>query len=54
LQGWLPQTETHELANSDHLMPVRNSRDLAQALAGFFRRHPLPQAAALPQESITR
>jgi pimeloyl-ACP methyl ester carboxylesterase len=41
LLAWLPQAEPFVLAGATHLLQVENPRDLAEALAAFFARHPL-------------
>lgn len=40
LSAWLPQTEAFMLPNATHLLQVMNPRDMAEALADFFARHP--------------
>lgn len=45
LLRWLPQAETFVLPDATHLLQVMNPRGTAEALAGFFARHP-PQAHA--------
>lgn len=37
----LPEAESFELPNADHLLMVRNSPDLANALGDFFTRYPI-------------
>ncbi len=39
LQAWLPQSESYTLPDADHLLMLRNPRDMARALASFFSRH---------------
>ncbi len=45
LLDWLPNVESFELPGANHLLHVQNPGALAEALAGFFSRHPLPSAA---------
>ncbi len=45
LREWLPQTEHFALPNAGHLLQIQNPRGMAEALSGFFSRHPLPVAA---------
>ena len=45
LQDWLPQTETFVLPNATHALHTQNPRGMAEGLAGFFVRHPLPVSA---------
>ena len=42
LREWLPQTETFVLPNATHALQMQNARAMAEGLAGFFTRHPLP------------
>ena len=42
LLGWLPNAEPFELVGATHLLQVEQPRALAEALAGFFARHPGP------------
>jgi pimeloyl-ACP methyl ester carboxylesterase len=42
LLGWLPNAEPFVLPGSTHLLHVENPRAMAEALAAFFARHPLP------------
>ena len=42
LREWLPDAEAFVLPNATHLLQMQNPRGLAEALAGFFSRHPLP------------
>jgi pimeloyl-ACP methyl ester carboxylesterase len=44
LLAWLPNVESFELPEATHLLQVQNPRRLAEALAAFFARHPLPSA----------
>ena len=41
LQAWIPQTEIAIIPVTSHLLQIMNSRVVADALAGFFTRHPL-------------
>ena len=41
LLEWLPQTDTFVLPNATHLLQIMNPRGMAEALAGFFAKHPL-------------
>jgi pimeloyl-ACP methyl ester carboxylesterase len=45
VQRWLPQAEPYVLPGATHGLQMENPRGLAEALAGFFARHPLPVAA---------
>jgi pimeloyl-ACP methyl ester carboxylesterase len=42
LLKWLPQVEPFVVPNATHLLEVENPRGVAEGLAGFFARHPLP------------
>lgn len=42
LLSWLPNVESFELPGATHLLHVQNPRGMAEALASFFARHPLP------------
>jgi pimeloyl-ACP methyl ester carboxylesterase len=42
LLAWLPNAETFELPEATHLLHVQNPGAMANALAAFFSRHPLP------------
>ncbi|MGH8631740.1 MAG: alpha/beta fold hydrolase [Burkholderiales bacterium] len=42
LTAWLPQAETAILPVPSHLLQIMAPRAVADALAGFFARHPLP------------
>jgi pimeloyl-ACP methyl ester carboxylesterase len=46
LLRWFPQAETYVLPAATHLLHLHNPTDLAQALAAFLRRHPLPLTIA--------
>ena len=46
LLAWLPNVEPFELPDATHLLHVQNPRGMAEALAAFFARHPLPLEAA--------
>jgi pimeloyl-ACP methyl ester carboxylesterase len=41
LLAWLPRAEGFVLPGTTHLMQLQDPRGLAEALAGFFARHPL-------------
>jgi pimeloyl-ACP methyl ester carboxylesterase len=41
LLAWLPNVEGFVLPETTHLLHVQNSRGLADALASFFKRHPV-------------
>jgi pimeloyl-ACP methyl ester carboxylesterase len=43
LVTWLPMATPFVLADATHLLHVENPRGMAEALAGFFQRHPLPR-----------
>ncbi len=45
LREWLPQAENFILPGAGHLLQIQNPRGMAEALAGFLARHPLPVAA---------
>jgi pimeloyl-ACP methyl ester carboxylesterase len=45
VQQWLPQAEPFVLPGATHGLQDQNPRGMAEALAGFFARHPLPVAA---------
>jgi pimeloyl-ACP methyl ester carboxylesterase len=42
LRAWLPHVEPFVLPEATHLLHLENPRGMAQALAAFFARHPLP------------
>ena len=42
LLAWLPQVEAFTLPDATHLLHALNPRDMAEGLADFFARHPLP------------
>jgi len=42
LQSWLPVSEGYVVPGAAHLMTIQEPRALAEALAGFLGRHPLP------------
>lgn len=46
MQKLLPQAASFVLADSDHLLMVRKPGEMAEALAGYFGRHPLKGGAA--------
>jgi pimeloyl-ACP methyl ester carboxylesterase len=41
LLDWLPDVEPYDLPQANHLLHVQNPEGAAEALAGFFARHPL-------------
>ncbi len=41
VRQWLPQTEPFVLPAATHTLQMQNPRGLAEALTGFFARHPL-------------
>ena len=41
LQGWFPKAERFTLPGAGHLLMVENAQPLADALEGFFARHPI-------------
>ena len=47
LLAWLPNAEAFELPGGDAPAPRAESRRLADALAAFFSRHPLPASPTL-------
>jgi 3-oxoadipate enol-lactonase len=42
LRSWLPNVELFELPGATHLLHVENPRGMAEGLASFFARHPIP------------
>jgi pimeloyl-ACP methyl ester carboxylesterase len=46
LLAWLPNAEGFVLPGATHFLQVENPRDMAEALADFYARHPLEDAAA--------
>jgi pimeloyl-ACP methyl ester carboxylesterase len=46
LLDWLPNAEGFVLPGATHFLQVENPRDMADALADFYARHPLEDAAA--------
>ena len=46
LLSWLPRGESFDLPGANHLMHAQNPRAMAEALAAFFARHPLPGGQA--------
>ena len=42
LLAWLPKAEGFVLPGATHFLQVENPRGMAEALAAFFARHPLP------------
>ena len=53
LLAWLPNVETFELPAATHLLHVQNPGAMANALAAFFSRHPLPASPTLSRRSGT-
>jgi pimeloyl-ACP methyl ester carboxylesterase len=45
LKEWVPQTETATLPNAEHALALMDPPGIAEALAAWFARHPLPVAA---------
>jgi pimeloyl-ACP methyl ester carboxylesterase len=45
LKEWVPQTETATLPNAEHALALMDPPGIAQALAAWFARNPLPVAA---------
>jgi 3-oxoadipate enol-lactonase len=43
LRSWLPNAERFELPGATHLLHIQDPRGVAEALASFFARHPLPR-----------
>jgi hypothetical protein len=41
--GWLPQAETFILKGATHGLQIIDPKGMAEGLAGFFARHPLPK-----------
>jgi pimeloyl-ACP methyl ester carboxylesterase len=46
LVSWLPDAEVYELPDATHLLHLQNPRDMAEALAAFYTKHPFPITAA--------
>jgi 3-oxoadipate enol-lactonase len=44
LLSWLPNAEPFVVPGATHLLQVQEPRAVANALAAFFARHPLPAA----------
>jgi pimeloyl-ACP methyl ester carboxylesterase len=45
VREWFPQAEGFILPGATHALQMQNPRPLAEALAGFLARHPLPVPA---------
>jgi pimeloyl-ACP methyl ester carboxylesterase len=45
VQEWMPQAELFTLAGSNHALEERDPRGVAQAMAPFLARHPMPTRA---------
>jgi pimeloyl-ACP methyl ester carboxylesterase len=45
VRRWIPQAESFVLPGATHTLQMQNPRGMAEALAGFFARHPLPVPA---------
>ena len=43
VQDWLPQAEAFVLKGATHGLQIIAPKGMAEGLAGFFTRHPLPQ-----------
>jgi pimeloyl-ACP methyl ester carboxylesterase len=44
--AWLPQAEDVVLAGADHSLALTHPAEVATALVGFLRRHPIPEEAS--------
>jgi len=42
LQAWLPQAEAFVLSGATHGLQYMNPTGMAEALAAFLARHPMP------------
>jgi hypothetical protein len=42
LCSWLPKVELFELPGATHLLHLENPQGMAEGLASFFARHPIP------------
>jgi pimeloyl-ACP methyl ester carboxylesterase len=42
LLSWLPNVEPFDLPGATHLLHLQNSQGMAESLASFYARHPLP------------
>jgi hypothetical protein len=42
---WLPQAEPFVLQGANHALEERDPRGVAEAMAAFFARHPMPTRA---------
>ena len=42
LLSWLPNAEPSELPDATHLLHLQNPPGMAEGLASFFGRHPIP------------
>lgn len=47
LGGWFPQSETSVVPRATHFMTLTNGHGVAEALAGFFGRHPMKISSTL-------
>jgi pimeloyl-ACP methyl ester carboxylesterase len=58
LLSWLPNAEPFELPGATHLLHVEKPREMAQALARFYARHPLDRgddaSALTPRHASVR
>jgi pimeloyl-ACP methyl ester carboxylesterase len=45
LLDWLPNVEPFVLPDATHLLQIENPRGMAEGLAAFFARHPLPTSS---------
>jgi hypothetical protein len=43
MQAWLPQAEAFVLKGTTHGLMIIDPKGMAEGLAGFFARHPLPE-----------
>lgn len=46
LVSWMPNVESFELPDATHLLHLQNPREMADALASFYARHPLTASTA--------
>jgi pimeloyl-ACP methyl ester carboxylesterase len=42
VQEWIPQSEPFVLAGSNHALQEKDPHGIAQAMAPFLARHPMP------------
>ena len=48
VQEWMPQAEPFVLAGANHALQETDPRGVAEAMAAFFARHPIPAPALSP------